>query len=543
MNNTFENLKIIPPILKAIEELGFKEPTEVQAKAIPHILEKEDVIVISKTGSGKTAVFGITMLQLTDPDKEGPLGLVLTPTRELAAQVNNDIKLLSKYLPHKMAVVYGQHNINLEVRELEKGVTIVTGTPGRVFDHINQGTLDTRNIRFLVLDEADRMLDMGFLDQVENIIRSLPRKRITLLFSATIPQEIRRICRKYMKNPVTVEIESPTKTVDTIKQFYYRVEEKDKNYQLDRLLLVEQPRSCMIFCNTKLAVDSVQRFLAHRGYAALALHGDIPQFKRMKTIHQFKKGLVRILVATDVASRGIHVDDLSLVINYDVPQDKDNYIHRIGRTGRAGNEGCAISLVTVDDIMTLYEIEEHIGVLIEEKELPSDELLNERKAAAEEWLKANSLPADTSGPGRKKGGSSYKGNFRESREGAGGSRKKTANNKKRTINERRTINESRNLKESRTVKENRPNWPTSKENTVFEENSEAGNKAAEGGRIFDGTAIAFDRIHDGGETAGKAANKAVYNSADEAADRAAANVPSNASFFKRVIQHLFGKKG
>ncbi len=396
MINSFNDLGISPIILKALEEMGFESPTEVQSKAIPHILNntggpQEDLIVMSKTGSGKTAVFGVPMIQMIDPVAVSPQGLILTPARELAVQVDNDIKNMSKYLKHKTIAIYGQHNINVETQALKKGVSIITGTPGRVFDHISHGTLKTKNIRFLVLDEADRMLDMGFLDQVVRIIKTLPKDRVTLLFSATMPAEVRRICRDYMKQPVTIEIESQTKTVDTIEQLYYRVNNNEKNTHLSRLLLFEQPESCMIFCNTKAAVDRVQSFLARKGYSSEALHGDIPQGKRLNTIDHFKKGDFHILVATDVAARGIHINDLSLVINYDVPNDKDSYVHRIGRTGRAGNAGRAISLVTSDDIMSLYEIEEHIGAMIPEEEIPSEEKFNTRAAGTDKWLEANSI--------------------------------------------------------------------------------------------------------------------------------------------------------
>jgi ATP-dependent RNA helicase DeaD len=398
MKSKFNDLGISPPILKALEEMGFEAPTEVQSRAIPHVLNQEDLIVMSKTGSGKTAVFGVPMLQMTDSTTAGPQGLILTPTRELAVQVDSDLKQMAKHLQHKTTAVYGQHNMNVEIRALNKSVSIVTGTPGRVFDHIRQGNLETKYIRFFVLDEADRMLDMGFVDQVERIIRTLPKDRVTLLFSATIPDEIHTLCRKYMKHPVTVEIESQTMTVDTTQQVYYRVQENEKSKQLNRLLLVEQPESCVIFCNTRFMVDKVQRFLYRKGYACRALHGDIPQITRMKTLEQFKQGEFHLLVATDVAARGIHIDDLSLVINYDVPIEKDSYVHRIGRTGRAGNVGRAISLVTGEDIMTLYEIEEHIGVLIEEAELPSEAAINECRASADKWIQANS-PKRQQSPG------------------------------------------------------------------------------------------------------------------------------------------------
>lgn len=391
MKNSFSELGITAPILKALEEMGFESPTEVQGRAIPHILNNEDLIVMSKTGSGKTAVFGVSILQMTDPDIPGPQALILEPTRELAVQVDNDLRKMSKHLSIKTTSVYGQHSMNAEMQALSKGVSIISGTPGRVYDHIGHGNIKTKNIRFLVLDEADRMLDMGFYDQVVRIVKALPKNRITLLFSATIPAEIRRICRDHMKNPETIEIESQTKTVDTTEQLYYRVDNKEKNNQLNRLLIIEQPESCMIFCNTKIAVDRVQSYLSRKGYAVEALHGDIPQSKRMKTMEQFKQGQFHLLVATDVAARGIHIEGLSLVINYDVPQEKDSYVHRIGRTGRAGKAGRAISLVTGEDIMSLYEIEEHIGAMIAEADLPAEVVFNECRANAEKWLEENTI--------------------------------------------------------------------------------------------------------------------------------------------------------
>lgn len=393
MKSSFSDLGIAPPILEALEAMGFEAPTEVQRRAIPHVLDQEDLIVKSKTGSGKTAVFGVPMLQMTDPQAQGPQCLILTPTRELAVQVDNDLKSMAQNLSHKTAAVYGQHNMGLEIESLQKGVSIVTGTPGRVYDHIRQGNLKTRHIRFLVLDEADRMLDMGFIDQVVKIIKTVPKNRVTLLFSATIPPEIQRLCRNFMKRPKTIEIESKIATVETTEQIYYRVNHNEKNTQLNRILLMERPESCMIFCNTRMKVDKVQGYLSRKGYASKALHGDIPQTKRLKTIQQFKRGEFPLLIATDVAARGIHVDELSLVINYDVPLEKDGYIHRIGRTGRAGHGGKAITLVTGDDIMSLYEIEEHIGVMIEEAEWPSEAEFDSSRAEAEKWMQAQRAAA------------------------------------------------------------------------------------------------------------------------------------------------------
>lgn len=386
MKKSFQDLGILPQILQAIDEMGFKTPTEVQGRVIPHILNQEDMIVISKTGSGKTAVFGIPLLQMTDTDVLEPQGLILTPTRELAVQIDNDLKKMSAYLPHNTIAVYGQHSMNVEIQALKKGASIVIGTPGRVYDHIRHGNLKVKKIRFLVLDEADRMLDMGFIDQVFKIIKTIPKSRITLLFSATIPTEIQHICKGYMKHPKTVEIESQTRTVDTINQTYLRMNKNEKRTQLHRILMVERPDSCLIFCNTRYAVDHVQSFLASKGYASQAIHGEIPQKKRLTIMEQFKKGDFPILVATDVAARGIHIEDLSLVINYDVPLEKDNYIHRIGRTGRAGKGGRSITMVTGEDIMSLYEIEEHTGAMIEEAELPSDAEIDDCKADAEKWI-------------------------------------------------------------------------------------------------------------------------------------------------------------
>lgn len=376
MTQSFHEYGISENLLKSLEEIGYQSPTEVQAKVIPRVLSGEDLIVISKTGSGKTGAFGIPMLEKLNHDSKGPKALILTPTRELAVQVDQDLKGMSKYKPIKTTVIYGGHSMVQEVDKLKKGVEIVTGTPGRVFDHITQGNLRTDAIEYLVLDEADRMLDMGFIDQVKRIIKKIPSNRVTMLFSATMPSEIQYLCKSYMKSPFTIEIESDTKTVDSIEQYYYKVEANEKRRQLHRILTVEHPESCMVFCNTRITVDRVNEFLENKGYTSKAIHGANSQTNRMKSIQQFKKGGFEVLVATDVAARGIHVDDLSLVINYDVPQDKDSYVHRIGRTGRAGHGGKAISLVTKDDLFTLYEIEEHVGTLIAEEPLPTDEQVN-----------------------------------------------------------------------------------------------------------------------------------------------------------------------
>lgn len=374
MSITFESFNLNEAIVKAVTEMGFTLPTEVQEKAIPLILEGNDVIVKSKTGSGKTATFAIPLFQKLGVDPSvlngKPKALILTPTRELAVQVDAEVERIGRYTGISHTAVYGQHNILKEYEVLDEGVTIITGTPGRVIDHIEQGSIDTSEIAYFCIDEADKMLDMGFVDQVVHIVEALPKNRTTLLFSATMPVEIQHICKQYMNAPETIAIASETETVDSIEQVYHRVQKVEKRTQLRRVLREENPRSCLVFCNTRYTVERVADDLCKRGYAAAPLHGAISQARRLATINDFKDDKFSVLVATDVAARGIHVNDLSLVVNYDVPVEKDSYVHRIGRTGRAGNGGKAITFVTKDDLMTLYEIEEHIGVLIEEKPLP-----------------------------------------------------------------------------------------------------------------------------------------------------------------------------
>jgi superfamily II DNA/RNA helicase len=385
MDNNFSELGVKENIVKALGEMDYKTPTEVQAQVIPNILGNKDLIVKSKTGSGKTGAFGISILEKVKEGDKRVQGLILTPTRELAVQVDKEIKKMARYINIDTLAVFGQHSINVEIDRLEKGTSIVTGTPGRVYDHLKKGTLKTNDISFLVIDEADRMLDMGFIDQVVRIIKFLPRERVTLLFSATMPEAIQKICKGYMNNPKIIELESDTATVDTIEQFYYKVEANEKRTQLDKILTTEAPHSCMVFCNTRHEVDRVCKDLYNKGYMVKSIHGANSQSSRMRTIEQFKKGNFQVLVATDVAARGIHIDDLSLVINYDLPVEKDSYVHRIGRTGRAGNGGRAVSLVTKNDLMSLYEIEEHVGALIEEKELPKISEINEAKNNANKW--------------------------------------------------------------------------------------------------------------------------------------------------------------
>ncbi len=371
MEKTFTTFNISEATVKSLSDMGYTAATKVQERAIPMMLEGKDVIVNAKTGSGKTAAFGIPIIERIEKTGKAPKALILTPTRELAIQVKNELTQIAKGKKLRVEAVYGQHNIDQEFEQLKKGIDIVVGTPGRVNDHIERETLNISEIAFITLDEADRMLDMGFIDQVNGIIKQLPANKNCYLFSATMPFEIKSIAWEFMQDPETIEISSDSKTVDKIDQSYVKIEHNEKRKYLDRFLKVEKPKACIVFCNTRRVVDRVSDFLNEHGFNAKPLHGAITQARRTKTIEQFKKGKFEILVATDVAARGIHVDALDLVINYDVPIDLDNYVHRIGRTGRAGLGGKAITLATGDDIMTLYEIEEHIGVMIPEGVLPS----------------------------------------------------------------------------------------------------------------------------------------------------------------------------
>ncbi len=374
---SFAELNLDETVLEAVEKLGFEHPTKVQAQVIPRILDNEDVFVMSETGSGKTAAFALPVIQkLIGSSKLR--ALILTPTRELAVQVDKDIKTYSTGTGVKSTAVYGQHNMNVELEELASGVNIVVGTPGRVFDHIDNKGFSTKDINFLVLDEADRMLDMGFYDQVVKIIKRLPRDRVTMCFSATLPYEIKNISMQYMNSPVNIDLGTDVKTVDSIEQCYYKVDRHEKRKSLKKLIDYYQPASCMVFCNTRDEVDRVTDVLRKGGIYCDNLHGANSQFSRTKTIDKFKDKKVQVVVATDVAARGIHIEDLEMVINYDVPDNKDNYVHRVGRTGRAGKKGLAVNLVSSESIITLYEIEEHVGALIEEKDMPTDAEIKER---------------------------------------------------------------------------------------------------------------------------------------------------------------------
>lgn len=383
MENSFKKFNLSEEILKALELLKYENPTKVQEETIPLVLDGKDVIVKSQTGSGKTAAFGIPICENILIEEREPQALILTPTRELCVQVMEDLNNIGRFKRIRCAAVFGKQPFNDQVRDLKQRVHIVVGTPGRIQDHITRGTLNVSNIKHLVIDESDKMLNMGFIEQVEGIIKELPANRITLLFSATMPEEIEKLCKRYMIDAKSVRIESKDVTVNTIEQLMYKVMDIEKFDLLNKLLYIENPDSCILFCSTKETVDRLARKMKNNGYFVEGLHGGMLQDVRLEVMKKFKRGEYRFLVSTDVAGRGIDVESLSLIINYDVPVEKESYVHRIGRTGRAGKEGKAITLVSPEEERIMKEIEEYIGYSIPQGKYPNITETEEARAKFE----------------------------------------------------------------------------------------------------------------------------------------------------------------
>ncbi|MHA6165360.1 DEAD/DEAH box helicase [Bacillus mojavensis] len=375
----FKNYQISHDILRALEGLGYTEPTEVQRNVIPAALERKDLVVKSQTGSGKTAAFGIPLCELADWDENKPQALVLTPTRELAVQVKEDITNIGRFKRIKATAVFGKSSFDKQKAELKQKSHIVVGTPGRVLDHIEKGTLPLDRLSYLVIDEADEMLNMGFIDQVEAIIKHLPTERTTMLFSATLPEDIEKLSRQYMQNPEHIEIKAAGLTTRNIEHAVIQVREENKFSLLKDVLITENPDSCIIFCRTKEHVNQLTDELDDLGYPCDKIHGGMIQEDRFDVMNEFKRGEYRYLVATDVAARGIDIENIALVINYDLPLEKESYVHRTGRTGRAGNQGKAISFVAPFEKRFLTEIEDYIGFGIQTLEAPSQEEIAKKK--------------------------------------------------------------------------------------------------------------------------------------------------------------------
>ena len=383
----FREYRLGKELLKALELLNYKETTKVQQAVIPIALENEDIVVKSQTGSGKTAAFAIPICEKILWDENKPQALVLTPTRELAMQIRQDFFNIGRFKRLKAVAVYGKHSFVLEQKELKQKTHVVVGTPGRVLDHITRGTLVLDQITHLIIDEADEMLNMGFIEQVESIIKALPKDRITMLFSATLPEDIEQLSKRYMKNPEYVTVQKEDQISDKITHTVYKLDNQDKIELLTNITILENPDSCIIFCNTKLAVDELFDKLTHLNYTCERIHGGMEQEDRQKVMSDFKKGHFRYLIATDVAARGIDVDNITLVINYDIPQNKESYVHRIGRTGRAGKEGKAVTLMTLKEEKYLLEIEDYINFKIPQSTLPGSEEAAALKYAFEEKMK------------------------------------------------------------------------------------------------------------------------------------------------------------
>ena len=373
-------------IKRAIAVLKYETPTEVQSEVIPLAMEKQDLVVKSQTGSGKTAAYSIPVCEMIEWEEKKPQALILTPTRELAAQVREDVTNIGRFKRIKAVAVYGKEPFTKQKVELEQKTHVVVGTPGRVLDHLERETLDIDQIKYLIIDEADEMLNRGFIEEVEAIINQLPLNRVTMVFSATLPKDVENLCHEYMKDPIHIEIESTGVTADTIEHFLIEVKEEEKISLLKDVTVVENPDSCLIFCRTKENVDTVYSELEKANYSCERLHGGLEQEDRFAVMEGFKIGNFRYLVATDVAARGIDIDNVTLVINYDVPMEKESYVHRTGRTGRAGNKGKAITFATPFEGKFVKAIENYIGFEIPTIEAPSHQEVVRQKAIFEEKL-------------------------------------------------------------------------------------------------------------------------------------------------------------
>ena len=377
----FSELGLPDDLLAAIESLGYERPSPIQWKSIPPALAGKDILGLSATGSGKTAAFALPALSLIDVNERYPQVLILCPTRELAVQVCEEVhKLGAKKQGLQATPVYGGAPIDRQLRALKNGAQLVVGTPGRLLDHLRRGSFDASRIKMAVLDEADRMLHMGFKEEMDEVLAALPKERQILFFSATMNAGVSRFIKKFGNNPEVVEIEQKAMTVSTVEQSYFEVRQRSKVEVLSRILDMNPPRLGIIFCNTKRSVDECTEDLVNRGYAADRLHGDITQQMRERVLKRFRDGAVELLVATDVAARGLDIDEIDIVFNYDLPTDPEDYVHRIGRTGRAGRSGRAVSFVYGREIYRLQGVERYTRQVIKREKIPSVEQVEGRRA-------------------------------------------------------------------------------------------------------------------------------------------------------------------
>ncbi|MDH2923914.1 ATP-dependent RNA helicase CsdA [Nicoletella semolina] len=379
IKTTFADLGLPQSLLDAVNEMGFVNPSPIQQETIPHLLAGRDVLGMAQTGSGKTAAFSLPLLAQIDPEQRYPQMLVMAPTRELAIQVADACEQFTKNMRVRIVTVYGGQRYDIQLRALKNGAQIVVGTPGRILDHIRRGTLDLSALKSIVLDEADEMLRMGFIDDVETVMAELPENHQTALFSATMPEPIRRITRRFMKNPQEVKIQATQRSAPDITQSYWLVNGFRKNDALLRFLEVEDFDAAIIFTRTKTGTVDITELLERNGYSAAALNGDMTQQAREQTLERLKSGRLDILVATDVAARGLDVERISLVVNYDIPLDSESYVHRIGRTGRAGRSGRALLFVESRERRLLKNIEHLMKKPIDEVPIPNHQVLMEKR--------------------------------------------------------------------------------------------------------------------------------------------------------------------
>ncbi len=379
-NLTFEEMNLSYEIIQAVKDMGFEEATPIQSQAIRKVMTGNDIIGQSQTGTGKTAAFGIPCIEMVNPDDRRLQAVILSPTRELAIQICEEFRKLLKYKDNiKTLPIYGGQPIDRQIFALKKGIQVVVGTPGRIMDHMRRHTLKMDNVKLVVLDEADEMLDMGFREDIETILEKIPEERQTVLFSATMPPEIIELTKKFQKNPEYIKVARKELTVPNIEQTYFEIKEKTKLEATSRIIDMYMPELSIIFCNTKKRVDELVEQLQGRGYFAEGIHGDLKQIQRDVVMKKFRNRTIEILVATDVAARGIDVDDIDIVINYDLPQDEEYYVHRIGRTGRAGKTGKAFSFVVGREIYKLRDIMKFTKAKIHLGKLPSLNDIEEAK--------------------------------------------------------------------------------------------------------------------------------------------------------------------
>ncbi|WP_110112015.1 DEAD/DEAH box helicase [Bacillus sp. CGMCC 1.16541] len=386
----FQDLGLSPQLKNAVSKMGFEEATPIQAQTIPLALEGHDLIGQAQTGTGKTAAFGIPLIEKVNTSIDAIQGLVIAPTRELAVQVSEELYKVGSTKRVRVLPIYGGQDIGRQIRALKKHPHIIVGTPGRMLDHINRKTLRLQDVHTVVLDEADEMLNMGFIEDIEKILSNVPKNHQTLLFSATMPDPIRRIAEKFMSEPKLVKVKAKEVTVPNIQQYYLEVHEKRKFDVLTRLLDIQSPELAIIFGRTKRRVDELSEALNLRGYAAEGIHGDLSQAKRLSVLRQFKEGSIDVLVATDVAARGLDISGVTHVYNFDVPQDPESYVHRIGRTGRAGKTGVAMTFITPRETGQLHNVEKTTKRKMDRMEVPTlDEAMEgQQRLAADKLIAA-----------------------------------------------------------------------------------------------------------------------------------------------------------